>query len=351
MSGSRWEEIAEGLRKNKKAPVNILRASDVRIASHIPYGVLTRIPMLDLALGRPGYPVGRIVELYGLPKCGKTSASLMAISQVQNMGGDAVFIDAEFAFDENRAQELGVNIDTLGIVDGINSIEDIFQSMSLILESLVDYNNPFIIVVDSLTGLPTQWELQYNQKESYDFAKERPGKESQAIKRGLRILTPMIARKKVLVIFITHGIETMATYGKSVKSSGGHGLKFHSGVRAKFKHIGELIVNDVRLGQRIQVEAEKTKIAHLKYPKFEIELLNEGGFNTELNLLDALCKIGVIDRKKGSTNYTWGESVFTKADWPQVLNENGGIDKVYKLFIKEACAREYMRPYNSKDIS
>ena len=61
----------------------------------IPTGSLT----LDLALGVGGYPRGRIIEIFGPESSGKTTLTLHAIAQAQKLGGTAVFIDAEHAFD------------------------------------------------------------------------------------------------------------------------------------------------------------------------------------------------------------------------------------------------------------
>ena len=61
----------------------------------IPTGSLT----LDIALGVGGYPMGRVVEIYGPESSGKTTLTLHAIAECQRKGGIAAFIDAEHAFD------------------------------------------------------------------------------------------------------------------------------------------------------------------------------------------------------------------------------------------------------------
>jgi recombination protein RecA len=50
---------------------------------------------LDIALGIGGYPRGRIIEVYGPESSGKTTVALHAIAEVQRLGGQAAFIDAE----------------------------------------------------------------------------------------------------------------------------------------------------------------------------------------------------------------------------------------------------------------
>ncbi len=62
---------------------------------------------LDMALGIGGLPRGRIVEVYGPESSGKTTLTLHAIAEVQKLGGEAAFIDAEHALDPVYAKNLG----------------------------------------------------------------------------------------------------------------------------------------------------------------------------------------------------------------------------------------------------
>src|SRR5439155_19138212 len=68
---------------------------------------------LDLALGCGGYPRGRVVEIFGPERSGKTTLTLHAIAQVQLQGGCAAFIDAEHALDVTYARKLGVKVEDL----------------------------------------------------------------------------------------------------------------------------------------------------------------------------------------------------------------------------------------------
>lgn len=75
----------------------------------IPTGALS----LDIALGIGGIPRGRIIEIYGPESSGKTTVALHVVAQVQKMGGEAAFIDAEHALDPIYAEALGVQTDDL----------------------------------------------------------------------------------------------------------------------------------------------------------------------------------------------------------------------------------------------
>ncbi len=138
-----FSKVEKALAK-KELNIPGYRSSDVRIASHIPYGIRTRMPQLDLAMGRPGYPVGRVIELYGLPYCGKTTAGFLAIAETQKQGGLAILIDTETAFEPMRAAEVGVDIDNLRVYSPI-SIQETFTLIGEILDALVNFSKPIVI--------------------------------------------------------------------------------------------------------------------------------------------------------------------------------------------------------------
>lgn len=351
------DRLFENLSKDKKKDksVETFRASDVRISSYIPYGILTRIPQLDLALGRPGYPVGRIMELYGLEFCGKTTAALMAIAQVQKMGGAALFIDTEFAFDADRAEELGVDVESLRIAEA-ETIEEVFRHINNTIKKLKEFGQAFMIVVDSVAAVPTEWESKKNENLRID----KPGEQAKAIKRGLKLIVSEVAKKNITLLLINHAHESMQGWGETTKSGGGHGIKFNSSARISFTKIKELreklnpedkdCKKYMRLGQEVKIDVKKSKISQLKFPVFNVDLTNEYGFNTNKSLLDALIDIGVITQSNPRANCKWGEIEFPKRDWEEVLAQNGGQKEVYKYFIKQACELGFMKPYSSQDL-
>jgi recombination protein RecA len=50
-------------------------------------------------------------QVYGPEASGKTTLALHAVAEVQKAGGQAVFVDAEHAFNIHFARRLGVNVD------------------------------------------------------------------------------------------------------------------------------------------------------------------------------------------------------------------------------------------------
>lgn len=92
---------------NKKYKTDIIRkASDLKGIEFIPY----TSPMMNY-LTRGGVPVGRIIELVGLPQSGKTTTALDIISNFQKKytGKYCVYLDAENTIDKEWGETLGVD--------------------------------------------------------------------------------------------------------------------------------------------------------------------------------------------------------------------------------------------------
>ena len=92
---------------NKKYKTDIIRkASDLKGIEFIPY----TSPMMNY-LTRGGVPVGRIIELVGLPQSGKTTTALDIISNFQKKYTDkyCVYLDAEHTIDKEWGETLGVD--------------------------------------------------------------------------------------------------------------------------------------------------------------------------------------------------------------------------------------------------
>ena len=92
---------------NKKYKTDIIRkASDLKGIEFIPY----TSPMMNY-LTRGGVPVGRIIELVGLPQSGKTTTALDIISNFQKKYTDkyCVYLDAENTIDKEWGETLEVD--------------------------------------------------------------------------------------------------------------------------------------------------------------------------------------------------------------------------------------------------
>jgi len=335
-------------KKKDELDFSVMSGTDLRLASHIPFGVPTRIPMLDLELGRPGYPAGRSIELYGFEASGKSCAALAAMASCQRKGGYCIWIDTEFTWDPYWAGLNGVDPDKV-MVGEARTIEAALNIQAKAIDAhkkVNDKNLPLVIVMDSVTAVPSVESANKNLGEV-----QKIGTDARAIRTGMRKLTCDIAENNVLALYINHLTAKMATsaFAAQSQSAGGHALKFWSSMRIKFTNMGNVMVGKDeekrRRGMKVGLVIEKNKVAQTGNPKCETQLL-EHGFDLYENLFDAMITIGDMQKVNQQTYYFEPtKTQLSRKEWKVLIDDNDGIDAAYAWFIKRAIEKKFIRAY------
>lgn len=112
----------------------------------------TGIDVVDHYLvGGGGLPIGRITELYGGENAGKTTFMYCMAGLAQRQVGAKVFVlDADHAFDETRAQQMGLNTEDT-VVASPPTIEHAFDMLRIVLANH-DPANPLLLCWDPLAA-------------------------------------------------------------------------------------------------------------------------------------------------------------------------------------------------------
>jgi protein RecA len=338
-------------KKNKDITANLYTGDDLSMGSVSPYGISSGIAELDLYLGgRGGFPAGKIVEFYGKPMCGKTTAALQAAAEWQKRGGIVAFVDSEVSFDPKRARELGVVVEDV-LKFEVDTIEQLFETILGLFDDCVkaEIDKPLLVIADSVTGVPTLADVDGDIDKN-----DRPGYEAKQIKRGVKKVNQRLAslEARPTVIFINHSIAKIGGFGKKSDSGGGLGIKFFAAVRIEFIGIGNITdkAADKRIGQKVAIRIEKLKGAHLEFPSFNVELLNKGGFDRHESLKLAMCATGFAYRAKSSQVMTIlpdtaHEDQIKQRDFQLWVDQHGGYDKVYLSWRKWCIKEKILDPW------
>lgn len=279
--------VGELQKKFGKESVNYLGNGDIE---PIPRIHSQCIAIDDVTGG--GYPIGRIIEVFGGESSGKTTACYHAIAEAQKKYPEkfCALVDSEFSFDPQYASQCGVNVAEL-VVAQPDSGTDGFS----ILQGLIEAGAT-LVAVDSVAAMVPREEI-----EEEDFGKSTIGLQARMMSKALRKLVSVIGRYRTIVIFTNQTREKVGVlYGDPSTTPGGLALRYYSSIRLKFSKIGTIETgsgdNKEKTSVRTRVEAVKNKTAP-PFRKAEFIISFGKGIDNEAAYFDAIIERGLVQVK------------------------------------------------------
>lgn len=306
----------------------------------IPTGALA----LDIALGIGGLPRGRIIEIYGPESSGKTTVALHVVAQVQKMGGEAAFIDAEHALDPVYAEALGVHTDDL-----IVSQPDTGEQALEITEYLVRSGAVDVIVIDSVAALVPRAEIEGLMGDAH------VGQQARLMSQALRKLAGIISKSNTTAIFINQLREKIGVmFGNPETTTGGRALKFYASVRLDVRRVEGIKGDGNVVGNRTRVKVVKNKVAP-PFKEAEFDIMYGEGISKMGNVVDVAVDMDII-HKSGSWFSYEGERLGQGRDKvKKILEENPELAVEVENKIREQAGlpligEENMNMFDDKPV-
>jgi recombination protein RecA len=270
---------------------------------------------LDDALGIWGIPKGHIIQYAGFESSGKTLLSLLTISEWQKQDPQnwAMFIDAEFSFDQEWAKSLGVDVSRLyvyrenkavkifdrlvGIPGKPNKQGEIKKIKPGILDIELETGGTGlgIIVIDSIAA------MQVPMEEASRAGKANIALMARFLPPELRKISPLLTQTGVSLIAINQlRFRPDVMYGDPTDSPGGTALKYACAQMINFGMINSkesrIEEGGMQVGHMIRAKVQKNKKAPpFRNAEFSIKY-TEGIVNKNVEIRNLGAKYGVIQR-------------------------------------------------------
>ncbi|XP_031499924.1 DNA repair protein recA homolog 1, chloroplastic isoform X4 [Nymphaea colorata] len=254
-----------------------------------PSGCLT----LDLALGG-GLPKGRIVEIFGPESSGKTTLALHAIAEVQKLGGNAMLVDAEHAFDPSYSRALGVDIENLIVCQPDNGEMALEIADRMCRSGAID-----LICVDSVSALTPRAEIEG------EIGMQQMGLQARLMSQALRKMSGNASKAGCTLIFLNQiRYKIGVFYGNPEVTSGGIALKFFASLRLEIRPTGKIKSpkGDEDIGIRVRVRVQKSKVSR-PYKQAEFDIMFGEGVSKLGCILDCAEMMDVVVRKGSWYSY------------------------------------------------
>lgn len=189
----------------------------------------------------PGYPKGKIIEIYGRESSGKSTLAMTAMGQAIQSGpdGTGLYVDLEHAVVDAYAMKLGCDFRPPSMGGGGRAIRvapHTFEEAQALVDGAA-LAGVTMIVIDSVAGFVSRREAQRdvtNEKEKQGVA-EIP----RLMSAWMPKLQAIIAKTGTVVVFLNQTRDKIGAMGyteEALKSTtGGNALKFWASLRWMLK--------------------------------------------------------------------------------------------------------------------
>lgn len=323
---------------------------DPIIPGPVPMWIPTGCSQLDWAIGGDGWPCGRMVEMFGLESSGKTLLALSACKNAIKMGGTAIYLDMEAAYNEEWAIKIGLPKKGL-ILRTPKDLEEVHDIIETVVENQAKFNPPIVIVWDSLAATASRASVRKKSAKEIDPI----GMEARLNGSFFRRKVIKDLRNSPICLIIVNQVRNKIggnPYDNET-TPGGLAVKFYASVRVSVKKKRTMVPKKegaLPSGAFVRAKVVKNKIARpLMTADFPIYFSR--GMDDVYSIL-YYCEMVNVLPVSSNGRITWKDKSYTRVDLCRYLKENEKEFQELRLLAKQAFYSETPmgeESYDTKD--
>lgn len=367
------------LQHNQVSPQSAVKATDMysKIKMFIPTGSLILDTIISNKKEEGGWPVGRIIEVYGAESTGKSTLAYQAMVNTQKMGGVCIFIDAEQAGSLEMMRNCGVDTEKV-IYSRLSILEEIFEALESNLKYIISVkelkDKPVFICLDSIAAIMVQDE----EEGTFEYNMNIATKKAVLIGKALRKITPLLGKANAVLYCVNQTRDKIGiTFGDPTTTPGGKALRFYASIRIRLSGKTPIIMpdpymeqmynealdnfeqqleewklngkregqkpekplkkdfkgDDILVGYDVTARTDKNKIAP-PHREADFRLLFAEGVVDEQSWMNYGIKFGAIkEGKRGEFQVEGDDTIFSRKEWLETVSDTKIHTKIKNVII------------------
>lgn len=267
------------------------------------YGNLEFFPSgsttLDIALGRGGFPMGRMVEFIGTNQSFKTSLALTIMAAHQRWrkanGIDKrdIILDLEHSLEADFIKGFGIDL-SLVIWKRFDSAEESLQfAIDLIKSGKIG-----VVLYDSIDAAENEKQIRRQIGET------DVGGISKEMNKACRELSKLVAKTNTLMIWINQiKMNPGQMFGSPETTSGGSGTSYYC--RLRFKMLPRKESSDYPNTGLMRIRVVKTGLTAPVENDIELIFTYGSGFNEVADIETTAKNLEILKHTAGQTKVQW----------------------------------------------
>lgn len=271
----------------------------------------------------------RNLLLWGQSGTGKSFLTSTIAKNCQDKGYRVIYLDSEESISYEYMKKIGMNLDPEWFIPiSVDTVEQTTTTLAEIF-AVMEKDDKFILIIDSLAGLLTEKEADEFEKGS---SKGDMGQLAKRLKLLTKNLNKKISEYDAFCVMVTHAYQSQDMYsGEKWVCTGGKGMQFFPSFSVL---LDKAKIKGDEKGFRMKFEVTKTRFT-APNQKGELIVPYETGMNFTDGLLDVLEEENVVSKNGAWYSFDHdGETVKFQAskldDYIDIL-----IDKFKNKELKE----------------